>query len=134
MHGFGPDRDDSHTTSNNVYNRYMDKVKDQHTNGFDVRDPFAARLMQAQNAKDARDMVVSARQEVIKSTKDQLKQKKADIREFTKYSDQMSQRQRDKLEDKIFSPLDVTGVEDNFKSNQKNIANIAKKYNPYGGR
>ena len=58
MHGFKPENSESHTTSNSTYNRYMDKVHDQHQNGFDVRDPFAARLMQMENAKEARDTVI----------------------------------------------------------------------------
>lgn len=134
MHGFKPENSESHTTSNSTYHRYMDKVQDQHRNGFDVRDPFAARLMQMENAKEARDMVTKARQDIIKDVKQQVEDKRRDVDNYSRNAWQMSERQRNKLEDKIYSPLELKDPTVDLQRRQQQSANIARKYTPYGNK
>jgi len=134
MHGFKPENSESHTTSNSTYHRYMDKVQDQHQNGFDIRDPFAARLMQMNNAKEAREAVVRMRQDIIQDVKQQVNDKRQDIQRYNKHALQMSERQRNRLEDEIYSPFELKDPTVDLQRSQKQSANIARKYNPYGNK
>lgn len=134
MHGFKPENSESHTTSNSTYHRYMDKVQDQHQNGFDIRDPFAARLMQMNNAKEARETVVRMRQNILQDVKQQVNDKRLNVQRYNKYAPQMSERQRDKLEDEIYSSLELKDPTIDLQRSQRQSANIARKYNPYGNK
>ena len=134
MHGFKPENSESHTTSNSTYHRYMDKVQDQHQNGFDIRDPFAARLMQMNNAKEARETVVRMRQNILQDVKQQVNDKRLNVQRYNKYAPQMSERQRDKLEDEIYSSHELKDPTIDLQRSQRQSANIARKYNPYGNK
>ena len=46
----------------------------------------------------------------------------------------MSDRQRDKLEDKIYSPFELKDPTVDLQRSQQQSASIARKYNPYGNK
>ena len=131
LHGFNRAHDESHKTSTRTYQRYMDKVKDQHQNGFDIRDPFAAQLMRTQSVQEARELAIKARQDVVKDVHKQIRDRKRDIENLSRNSSRMTPRQRNRLEDKIFEPIEPKKADLDITQRQKGIANMATKYKPF---